>query len=71
MVENQWRELYMAAVVEVDRNKLRQRVQAAEDALRARASLDGPIARDERIAMEDAMSALRVLKREWQQNSSR
>jgi hypothetical protein len=66
MVENRWRELYMAAVLEVDRNKLRQRVQAAEDALRARASLDGPIARDERIA-----SALRVLKREWQQNSSR
>jgi len=64
MIENNWWELYRAAVLEIDRNKLRDRVRAAEDAIRARASLTGQVSSEERIAIHDAMGALLVLRRE-------
>jgi len=64
MIENNWWELYRAAVLEIDRNKLRDRVVAAEDAIRARASLGGQVCSDERISIQDAMGALLVLRRE-------
>jgi hypothetical protein len=40
-------------------------VKAAEQAIRSRALLDGDIDSDERIALEDALNALNVLKRGW------
>jgi hypothetical protein len=62
MVESEWRALYKAAILELDPEQLQARVKAAEDAINARASGDARIARDERRAMDDALSALRVLK---------
>jgi hypothetical protein len=60
---NNWRDLYRAALFELDPSKLAERVKAAEDAIQARASLDGKILSDERIALQDAMNALSLLKR--------
>jgi hypothetical protein len=60
---SQWRELYRVALLELDLDKLGERVKAAEEAIRARALLDGGPLNDERIAIQDAMSALNVLKR--------
>ena len=37
MAQNHWRDPYRAAVLEVDLHPLKFRVQAAEDAIRARA----------------------------------
>jgi len=59
---NHWRELYRAALFELDLDKLGERVKAAEEAIRARASLNSDILSDERIAIQDATSALNVLK---------
>jgi hypothetical protein len=64
MVQNHWRDLYRAAVLELDLRQLQFRVKAAEDAIRAHAAGHGEISREERIAIEDAMSALRVMKQE-------
>jgi hypothetical protein len=63
-----WRELYRAALLELDLGKLGARVEAAEQAIRARASLNGDIPSDERIAIQDATSALNVLKAGLQRN---
>jgi hypothetical protein len=57
-----WRELYRAALLELDLDKLGERVKVAEEAIRARASLNGGIVNDERIAIQDALAALNVLK---------
>jgi hypothetical protein len=62
MVENQWRDLYKAAILELDPKRLQARVEAAEYAIHARASSGAPVSREERRAMEDALSTLRVLK---------
>jgi hypothetical protein len=59
---SQWRELYRAALLEPNLDKLQVRVQAAEEAIRARASLHGEILNDERSAMQAAVSALSILK---------
>jgi hypothetical protein len=64
MIENNWWELYRAAVLEIDRNKLRDRVMAAEDAIRARVSVGEQVSNEERISIQDAMGALLVLRRE-------
>ena len=64
MIQNNWWELYRAAVLEIDRNKLRDRVVAAEDAIRARASLGGLVSSEEQVSIQDAMAALLVLRRE-------
>jgi hypothetical protein len=63
MIENNWWELYRAAVLELDRNKRQARVKAAEDAIRARASADFDVSGAERTAIQDAMDALSVLKK--------
>jgi hypothetical protein len=57
-----WRELYRAALLELDPDRLSERVKAAEEAIRARASLNGGILKEERVALQDATSALNVLK---------
>ncbi len=63
MVESSWRELYRAAILELDPKRLQARVKAAEDAIQARASGEARVSRDERREMNDASSTLRVLKR--------
>ena len=63
MVESEWRDLYKAAMLELDPKQLQARVKAAADAINARASGDARLSRDERRAMDDALSDLRVLKR--------
>ena len=60
MVESQWRALYKAALLELDPKQLHARVQAAMDAIHARAS-DARVPREERIAMEEALLTLRIL----------
>ncbi len=71
MTEYPWWESYKFAVLETDKKKLRDRVIAAEQAIRARASLDGQVSGDERIAIQDAMSALQMLRRESEHDTSR
>jgi hypothetical protein len=66
-----WRELYRAALLELDLDKLGERVKAAEEAISARSSLNGGILNDERIALQDAMSALNVLKDAIKRSSRR
>ena len=63
MVESSWRDLYRAAILELDPKRLQARVQAAEDAIQARASGEARVSRDERRELNDALSTLRVLKR--------
>jgi hypothetical protein len=62
--ENSWRELYREALLELGLEKLGERVEAAEKANRARISLDGEVPSEERIALQDAVKTLAVLKRE-------
>jgi hypothetical protein len=71
MIEYPWWEPYKFAVLETNRNKLRERVNTAELAIRERASLNGQISPAERIAIEDAMSALRMLKKESEHDVAR
>jgi hypothetical protein len=68
MIDNNWWQLYRAAVFEINRGKLLDRVKAAEDAMRARASLGGQVSSDERISIQDAMAALLVLRRNLAQS---
>jgi hypothetical protein len=68
MIENKWWQLYRAAVFEINRSKLLDRVKAAEDAIRARASLGGQVSSDERISIQDAMAALLILRRDLAQS---
>jgi hypothetical protein len=63
MVESQWRDLYRAAILELDPKQLQARVKAAEDAINARALNEARVSRDERREMNDALSTLRMLKR--------
>jgi hypothetical protein len=59
-----WRVLYRTTVLESEKEKLQAYVMAAEDAINGRAvPLNGNIPRDERVAMGNALSALRGLKR--------
>jgi len=71
MTEYPWWEPYKFAVLETDRKKLKDRVDAAEQAIRARASLNGQVSSDERIAIQDAMSALQMLRRESEHDAFR
>ena len=66
-----WRELYRAALLELDLDKLGERVKAAEEAISARSSLNGGVLNDERIALQDARSALNVLKDAIKRSNSR
>ena len=71
MNEYPWWEPYKSAVLETDRNKLKDRVIAAEQAIRERVSLDGQVSSGERIAIQDAMSALQMLRRESERDAPR
>ena len=62
--QEQWWGLYKAAVLETNWDKLEDRIKAAEKAITKRASLDGAVSHDERVELEDARTALLVLKQE-------
>jgi hypothetical protein len=62
MPEVNWRELYKAAMLELTPELLRIRVKMAEDAINARLA-NARIPRHERTELENALSALRELKR--------
>ncbi|NDQ56175.1 MAG: hypothetical protein GZ088_03765 [Acidipila sp.] len=66
MSDRNWRELYRAALIEVDAELLRERVAAAEAAINAHVESMKQRASslDERLAISDAAEGLRVLKRE-------
>jgi hypothetical protein len=70
MIEYPWWQPYKFAVLETDKKKLKDRVIAAEHAIRARSSLDGQVSSDERIAIQDAMSALQMLRQESERDVS-
>ena len=66
MTVGDWRELYSAAIIEVDPGLLKTRIVRAEasivrrlETIKTRTSSD-----DERQAISDALASLRVLKRE-------
>ena len=61
-----WQDEYQAALVEVDRQKLKQRVEAAETAIYKRLQQLSQNSDDfiERQVIEDALSCLRTLKRD-------
>jgi hypothetical protein len=61
-----WQQEYQAALVELDPNKLRERVETAETAIfkRLQAISQNPDYRTECEAIEDALASLRVLKRD-------
>ena len=61
-----WQYEYQAALVEVDRQKLKQRVEAAETAIFKRLQQLSQNSDDfvEGQVIEDALSSLRVLKRD-------
>ncbi len=62
MLETTWRDFYRAAILELDSSQLKIRLQAAEDAINARAS-DARPSREERREMDDALCTLRRLKK--------
>ena len=61
-----WQNEYVAALFEFDGEKLLQRVEAAETAIfnRLQALSRSPENQAERQAIDDALAALRVLKRD-------
>ena len=67
-----WEELYEAAVLETDRQKMQERVRAAKRAIDARLEelqQDHQGTPEERNAISDALSALNVLRREIESRS--
>lgn len=51
-------------MLETERNRLPDRIQAAEDAIQVRGSLEAQVASDERMAIRDAMAAVLGMRRE-------
>jgi hypothetical protein len=66
IVYPEWQHEYQAALLELDNEKLRERVAAAETAIfnRLQAISQGSNNTAERQALEDALASLRVLKRD-------
>jgi hypothetical protein len=62
MFENNWRDLYRNAILELDLALLKVRLQVAEDAIKARA-FDALVSRAERKQMDDALSTICRLKK--------
>jgi hypothetical protein len=66
-VDYQWQRPYITAILETDRSKLRQHIDAADAAIKARIhelSRDHAATPEEREAIEDALTGLTVLRRE-------
>jgi hypothetical protein len=62
MFENNWRDLYRDAILELDLALLKVRLQIAEDAIKA-CAFDALVSREERKQMDDALSTIRRLKK--------
>jgi hypothetical protein len=64
----EWRTLYREALLELDETSLKQWIAAAEAAIagRMREIMDGPGSAEEMQAIQDALSSIRVLKRNGQ-----
>jgi hypothetical protein len=62
MLETTWRDIYRAAILELDRPLHKVRLQAAEDAINARVT-DATASREERREMSDTLSTLLRLKK--------
>ncbi|MGA7291471.1 MAG: hypothetical protein WBW53_15960 [Terriglobales bacterium] len=62
----EWKKLYQQALIEVDQTRLGERIAAAETAIsnRLRAIDGNSHDHTERQAIEDALSSLRILKRD-------
>jgi hypothetical protein len=62
----EWQQEYLAALLELEPEKLPQRVEAAETAIfkRFQTISQGSDSKAERQAIEDALASLRVLKRD-------
>jgi hypothetical protein len=62
----EWQQEYQAALLELDTEKLRERIAAAETAIfnRLQAISQGLNHTAQRQAIEDALASLRVLKRD-------
>jgi hypothetical protein len=56
-----WQDLYQATLLELDRDKLLQRIELAEDAIRERVATRVNV--QELQAMQDALRALGLLRR--------
>jgi ABC-type branched-subunit amino acid transport system substrate-binding protein len=60
-----WQDLYVEAVLETDDSKLLAKIDAAQQAIDARVKeVDNHASTEERTALSDACSALRVLRKE-------
>lgn len=69
MQETLWRELYKAALLELNQNELQARISAAQAAIHARIEElnkngKGSDSAEERQAIADAQNSLRVLQKE-------
>jgi hypothetical protein len=62
MADHEWQELFSDAFRANERDKQLAYIIGAEDAVRARASLDGKISRIERVGLRTALMALEMLK---------
>ena len=74
-MDNSWRELYEAAILETDRSKLGERIAAAEQAIRARMrELGGQppvhVDKEEHLAIEGALSGLKILQGDMRESRS-
>jgi hypothetical protein len=65
-----WWKLYREAVLEMDDDKLQERVQAAQKAIAGRSSPDARVATEERLALQESREALQILKRDELHNPS-
>ena len=63
-----WWILYKDAILEADQSQVPTRIRTAEEAIRFRVSIDKEVSSEERIAIQDAMAALLVLRRELAQS---
>jgi hypothetical protein len=59
-----WWKLHRAAVLETDDGKLRERVQAAQEAIAARSSPETRVPTEERLALQESRAELQILKQE-------
>jgi hypothetical protein len=64
MFNEVWWELYKNAILGTDRAKLDKFIFEAESAIRDRCKLNGQVTADERVALQDALAALAVVKQE-------
>jgi hypothetical protein len=66
-VDYQWQRPYITAILETDRSKLHQHIEVADAAIKARVqelSQNPAATAEERLAIEDALSGLKVLRKE-------